>query len=86
MIAVFMSFVLGDQRVLKLVGLGLATAVFVDATIVRMVLVPSTMELLGRANWWLPRWVDRVLPHVNVEAEWATVARESELVASGTDS
>jgi RND superfamily putative drug exporter len=86
MIAVFMSFVLGDQRVLKLVGLGLATAVFVDATIVRMVLVPSTMELLGRANWWLPRWVDRVLPHVNVEAEPAPVARDPELVGSGADS
>jgi RND superfamily putative drug exporter len=82
MIAVFMSFVLGDQRVLKLVGLGLATAVFVDATIVRMVLVPSTMELLGRANWWLPRWVDRVLPHVNVEAEPAPDTRADDLVGS----
>jgi len=63
-----MSFVLGDLRVLKLMGLGLATAVFIDATIVRMVLVPSTMELLGKANWWLPKWLDRVVPRISVEA------------------
>jgi RND superfamily putative drug exporter len=68
MIAVFMSFVLGDLRVLKLLGLGLAVAIFIDASIVRMVLVPSTMELLGRANWWLPRWLDRIVPRISVEA------------------
>src|SRR5205807_521024 len=68
MIAVFLSFVLGDVRVLKLVGLGLAAAVFIDATIVRMVLVPATMELLGNANWWLPRWLDRIVPRISVEA------------------
>jgi RND superfamily putative drug exporter len=68
MIAVFMSFVLGDLRVLKLLGLGLATAIFIDASIVRMVLVPATMELLGKANWWLPKWLDRVIPHISVEA------------------
>jgi RND superfamily putative drug exporter len=68
MCAVFMSFVFGDQRVLKLMGLGLATAVFIDATIVRMVLVPSTMELLGRANWWIPKWIDRLVPQISVEA------------------
>ena len=62
MIAVFMSFVLGDLRVLKLMGLGLATAIFIDATVVRMVLVPATMELLGKANWWLPGWLERLLP------------------------
>jgi putative drug exporter of the RND superfamily len=68
MIAVFLSFVLGDLRVIKLLGLGLATAIFVDATIVRMVLVPATMELLGNANWWLPRWLDRLMPRVSIEA------------------
>ena len=68
MIAVFMSFVLGDLRVLKLMGLGLATAIFVDATIVRMILVPSTMELLGNANWWLPDWLDRRIPRISIEA------------------
>jgi RND superfamily putative drug exporter len=67
MIAVFMSFVLGDLRVLKLLGLGLATAIFVDASIVRMVLVPATMELLGKANWWIPKWLDRILPRISVE-------------------
>ncbi|MCU1461090.1 MAG: putative integral rane export protein [Acidimicrobiales bacterium] len=68
MIAVFMSFVLGDLRVLKLLGLGLATAIFIDATVVRMVLVPATMELLGKANWWLPGWLDRMLPRISIEA------------------
>jgi RND superfamily putative drug exporter len=63
-----MSFVLGDLRVLKLLGLGLATAIFIDATIVRMVLVPATMELLGNANWWLPKWLDRIVPRISVEA------------------
>jgi uncharacterized membrane protein YdfJ with MMPL/SSD domain len=48
-------------------GLGLAIAVLIDATIVRMVLVPATMELLGDRNWWLPRWLDRILPKIDVE-------------------
>jgi RND superfamily putative drug exporter len=68
MIAVFMSFVLGDVRVLKLLGLGLATAILIDASVVRMVLVPATMELLGKANWWLPAWLDRIVPKISVEA------------------
>lgn len=67
MIAVFLAFVLGDSRVIKLFGLGLASAIFIDATLVRLLLVPATMELLGDANWWLPRWLDRLLPHVQVE-------------------
>jgi RND superfamily putative drug exporter len=67
MVTVFLSFVLGDERVIKEFGLGLATAVFVDATIVRLILVPSTMELLGDWNWWFPTWLDRVLPRLNVE-------------------
>jgi RND superfamily putative drug exporter len=67
MIAVFSSFVLGDLRVLKLMGLGLATAVFIDATLVRMILVPATMELLGDANWWIPKWIDRILPSISIE-------------------
>jgi RND superfamily putative drug exporter len=68
MICVFGSFVLSDLRVLKLVGFGLAFAVFIDATLVRLVLVPATMELLGDRNWWLPKWLEW-LPHVNVEGE-----------------
>ncbi|MDP2292048.1 MAG: MMPL family transporter [Actinomycetota bacterium] len=67
MVCVFSAFVLGDDRNLKLFGLGMAVAVFVDATIVRMVLVPATMELLGDRNWWIPKWLDRILPHLDVE-------------------
>ena len=78
MVCVFGSFVLGDQRVLKLFGLGLATAVFVDATLVRMILVPSTMELLGGANWWLPKWLDRLVPTVSVEAQVADATLTAE--------
>jgi RND superfamily putative drug exporter len=69
MVVVFLSFVLVDKRVIKEFGLGLAAAVIVDATIVRLALVPATMELLGRANWWMPRWLDRILPRVDVEGE-----------------
>jgi RND superfamily putative drug exporter len=53
--------------VLKLFGLGLAVAVFVDATLVRMVLVPATMELLGRGNWWFPPWLEKIVPNLSVE-------------------
>ncbi len=67
MVVVFGSFVLEDARVIKMFGLGLASAVFLDATLVRMLLVPATMELLGEKNWWLPKWLDRVLPTLNVE-------------------
>jgi RND superfamily putative drug exporter len=69
MVSVFASFVLGDDRALKLFGFGLAAAVFLDATIVRLVLVPATMELLGRANWWLPKWLDKRLPEIHVEGK-----------------
>jgi RND superfamily putative drug exporter len=69
MISVFLAFVLGEDYVGKIIGLGLATAILVDATLVRMVLVPATMELLGDANWWLPKWLDRLLPEVHVEGE-----------------
>jgi RND superfamily putative drug exporter len=62
MVAVFLSFAVADDPSTKMFGLGLATAIFIDATVVRMVLVPATMTLLGRANWWLPGWLDRVLP------------------------
>jgi RND superfamily putative drug exporter len=64
---VFAGFVLGSDRSRKMFGLGLAVAVLLDATVVRLVLVPATMELLGDRNWWLPRWLDRVLPVVHVE-------------------
>jgi RND superfamily putative drug exporter len=67
MVVVFGSFIGESDRLVKLFGVGLASAVLVDATIVRMLLVPATMELLGDANWWLPRWLDRLLPKISVE-------------------
>jgi RND superfamily putative drug exporter len=67
MVCVFGSFMLGDERALKLLGFGLAFAVAIDATIVRLVLVPSAMELLGNANWWAPRWLVRILPTIRVD-------------------
>ena len=73
MFCVFGAFVLGDDRSLKLFGLGLALAVLIDATIVRMLLVPATMELLGDRNWWIPKWLDRVLPNIDVEGHDAPV-------------
>ncbi len=71
MVVVFGSFVLEDNRVIRLFGLGLATAIAIDATLVRMLIVPSTMELLGARNWWLPRWLDRIVPNLRVEGELA---------------
>jgi putative drug exporter of the RND superfamily len=67
MVFVFGAFILGADRSIKLFGFGLAFAVALDATLVRLVLVPATMELLGDRNWWLPRWLDRILPVVHVD-------------------
>ncbi len=67
MISVFASFMLGDDRVIKLFGLGLAVAVFLDAFVIRLFLVPSVMYLLGRRAWWLPGWIDRRLPRLSIE-------------------
>jgi RND superfamily putative drug exporter len=67
MISVFGAFLFAPDVELKMFGLGLAAAVLIDATVVRMVLVPATMALLGDANWWLPAWLDRSLPHVDIE-------------------
>jgi putative drug exporter of the RND superfamily len=67
MVVVFGAFVLNDEVIAKLAGLGLATAVLLDATLVRMVLVPATMELLGERNWWVPAWLDRRIPRLHVE-------------------
>jgi RND superfamily putative drug exporter len=84
MVFVFGSFVVSDLRALKLIGLGLAVAVAIDASVVRVVLVPATMELLGDANWWLPRWLQRVVPHVQIDDvtpdDVVTLDEEPELV------
>ncbi|WP_332642519.1 MMPL family transporter [Aeromicrobium sp.] len=68
MVAVFSGFVLGSDPVVKMMGVGLATAILLDATVVRLMLVPATMKLLGDLNWWLPGWLDRLLPNLDPEA------------------
>jgi RND superfamily putative drug exporter len=78
MVFVFGSFILENDRVVKLMGTGLASAILLDATIVRMLLVPATMELLGDRNWWLPRWLDRILPDIDVEGHAEPVVPEEE--------
>jgi RND superfamily putative drug exporter len=67
MVTVFASFMIGEDRIIKLFGLGLAAAVFIDAVIIRSVLVPAIMQLLGERAWWLPSWLDRILPKLHVE-------------------
>jgi RND superfamily putative drug exporter len=69
MMCVFLFFVTNPSPFVKMIGLGLATAVAIDATVVRMVLVPAAMALMGRANWWLPGWLDRLLPHLSIETD-----------------
>ena len=69
MICVFLAFVVNPDPFTKMIGLGLATAILIDATVVRMILVPATMALMGKANWWLPGWLDRVLPHLSLESD-----------------
>ncbi len=71
MVAVFLSFALGDQRVIKEFGIGLATAIFLDATLVRLILVPALMQVMGEANWWFPNWLDRLVPRISIEAHHA---------------
>ena len=81
MICVFLSFMFGNQRVLKEFGFGLAAAVLLDAIVVRCVLLPAVLELLGPRTWWLPRWLDRRLPHINIEGKSA----HAELLANADE-
>jgi RND superfamily putative drug exporter len=74
MVCVFLSFLLGDERSVKEFGFGLAAAVFLDALVVRCVLLPAVLEILGPLTWKLPRSIDRRLPHVNIEGEAAHAA------------
>jgi RND superfamily putative drug exporter len=66
---VFLSIVIAPNVSTKQIGLGLAVAILIDATVVRLVLVPAVMELLGRANWWLPGWLDRLLPQASLSED-----------------
>ena len=77
MVCVFLSFTLGDERTLKEFGFGLAVAVFLDALVVRCVLLPAVLELLGPRTWRLPGWLDRRLPHINIEGSAAQGLREA---------
>jgi RND superfamily putative drug exporter len=76
MVVVFLAFVASPEVFLKLFGIGLASAIFLDATLVRMVLVPAVMQLLGPRNWWIPDWLERILPRIEVEREAPQVATE----------
>jgi RND superfamily putative drug exporter len=67
MVVVFLAFLAAPDVFLKLFGIGLASAIFLDATVVRMVLVPAVMQLLGERNWWIPNWLERILPRLDVE-------------------
>jgi RND superfamily putative drug exporter len=69
MVAVFAAFIPSPDIVLKVIGLGMASAIFIDATVVRMLLVPAVMHLLGKANWWLPGWLDRRIPQLHIEGK-----------------
>jgi RND superfamily putative drug exporter len=67
MITVFASFMLGEERIIKLFGLGLASAVLIDALIIRTILVPAIMQIFGRKAWWFPNWLNRIVPRLSVE-------------------
>jgi putative drug exporter of the RND superfamily len=81
MIVVFAGFAMGDNIIIQQIGLGLAVAVLIDATIVRAALVPSTMVLLGDRNWTLPPWLDRILPHIDIEGSEHALAATAERTA-----
>ena len=68
MVSIFISFAFGDNRTIKEFGVGLAAAIFVDATLIRLVLVPAFMEIAGDLNWWFPRWLDRLVPRISIDA------------------
>ncbi|MER8182149.1 MMPL family transporter [Kitasatospora sp. NPDC094015] len=78
MVAVFTGFAIDPDITVKMMGVGMAVAVLIDATLVRLVLVPATMTLLGRANWWLPGWLDRLLPQLRIEHGGEPVAPVAE--------
>ncbi|HET7589578.1 MAG TPA: MMPL family transporter [Solirubrobacterales bacterium] len=78
MVTVFASFMLGDERIIKLFGLGLASAVLIDAVVIRTLLVPAVMQLLGKRAWWFPAWLDGILPRLHVEADEGDTAPAGE--------
>jgi RND superfamily putative drug exporter len=83
MISVFLAFVLSGDRVIAMFGIALAAAVALDAFVLRTLLVPALMHLLGGANWWLPRWLDRRMPRISIEPPECRAAHER--LAAATD-
>jgi RND superfamily putative drug exporter len=79
MTSVFGAFVLNTDPIIKLFGVALSTAVLLDAFIVRLIFIPSLMTVIGPRNWWLPGWLERVLPHVSVESDEDVEAGASEI-------
>ena len=77
MVSVFLAFVINGDPTVKQFGLGMAVAVAVDATVVRCVLVPAIMALLGKAGWWFPGWLDRITPNFSIEGEEWFAEREA---------
>jgi putative drug exporter of the RND superfamily len=84
MVTVFASFVLNDQLAVKMVAVGMAVAVFIDASLVRMVLVPAIMALLGAKAWWMPRWLERVVPQLHLEGSELAAAAGAAETPGGT--
>jgi RND superfamily putative drug exporter len=82
MVCVFASFVLSGDPVVKEFGVGLAVAIAIDSTVVRCLLVPAVMELMGKWAWWMPKWLDRVVPHISIEGEEYFEARDAALAAA----
>jgi RND superfamily putative drug exporter len=83
MVCVFTSFVLNGDPVVKEFGVGLAIAIAIDSTLVRCLLVPAVMVLLGKRAWWLPGWMERIVPHISIEGEEYFAARDAKLAADG---
>jgi RND superfamily putative drug exporter len=82
MVCVFASFILSGDPVVKEFGVGLAVAIAIDSTLVRCLLVPAVMVLLGKKAWWMPKWLDRVVPHVSIEGEEYFAARDAAAAAA----
>ncbi|WTT72426.1 MMPL family transporter [Streptomyces sp. NBC_00080] len=74
MVSVFSAFIISDNIVVKMLGLGLAVSVLIDATVVRLLMVPAVMTLLGARAWWTPHWLDRILPHIDAEGDAETLS------------
>ena len=83
MVVVFTSFVLDTDPTIKMLAVGMAVAVFIDASVVRMVLVPALMSILGAHAWWLPGWLDRVIPDLQLEGELEPVPEAPEPASAG---